>query len=131
MLKDNQFARGLRRQQTPQEKRLWFLIKDRQLGCKFRRQVEIDNYIVDFCCFEKRLIIELDGSPHKNSVIKANDIARTKYLEFQGFTVLRFWNSELEHERKVINKIKKYLNTPHLSRQGGTSSPARGEEKRK
>ncbi|OGE87834.1 MAG: hypothetical protein A3J07_03940 [Candidatus Doudnabacteria bacterium RIFCSPLOWO2_02_FULL_49_13] len=106
----NKFAKNLRKLQTPEEKRLWFLIKDRQLGSKFRRQVVIESYIADFCCFEKRLIIELDGNLHKSK--KANDLTRTKYLESQDFTVLRFWNSELEHERTVINKIKDALSNP-------------------
>lgn len=114
-----QIAKKLRKQQTPEEKKLWFLIKDRQLGYKFRRQVTIENFVVDFCCFEKRLIIELDGSPHKNPFAKANDIARTKYLESLGFIILRFWNSELIHEKQVVNKIKDHLNNPSfVSRPG-------------
>ncbi|OGE74280.1 MAG: hypothetical protein A3I07_04585 [Candidatus Doudnabacteria bacterium RIFCSPLOWO2_02_FULL_42_9] len=105
-------SKELRKQQTPEEKRLWFLIKDRQLGYKFRRQVWIDNYIVDFCCFEKRLIIELDGNPHRQAEAKIKDTTRGKHLESQGFIVLRFWNSELKHEKQLINKIKDYLNSP-------------------
>jgi len=137
MLKDSEKAKDLRARQTLEEKRLWFLIKDRQLGYKFRRQVPIDCYIVDFCCFEKRLVIELDGSPHRNEINKAYDLARTKYLESEGFTVLRFWDSELNQEKRVINKIKDFLNNPssvsRLSRNLNrlTSSPARGEEKLK
>lgn len=110
MLKDRQIAKDLRKRQTPQEKRLWFLIKDRQLGYKFRRQVVIDKYIVDFCCFEKRLIIELDGSSHNSSIAKTKDLTRTRYLESQGFKIIRFWNSDLKHERELINQIRHYLN---------------------
>ena len=113
------------------------MIKDRQLGYKFRRQVWIDQYCVDFCCFEKRLIIELDGNPHRNLVTKTNDKVRTKYLESQGFTVLRFRNSELNSERQIVNQVKHLLNNPSSVSQFDqslrrlTSSPARGEEKRK
>ena len=115
-------ARVLRKQQTPEEKRLWLLIKDKQLGYKFRRQMKIDNYIVDFCCFEKRLIVELDGNLHRNISAKIKDQKREKYLESEGFKVIRFWNSELTRERNVINKIKQYLNTPHLSDYAKASS---------
>ncbi|OGE81708.1 MAG: hypothetical protein A3H72_02430 [Candidatus Doudnabacteria bacterium RIFCSPLOWO2_02_FULL_48_8] len=137
MVKIKDLARDLRKKQTPEEKRLWFLIKDRQLGYKFRRQVWIDQYCVDFCCFEKRLVLELDGSPHRNPMTKSGDLSRTKYLESQGFTVLRFWNGEMTSEKKVINQIKDALNNPssvsrlNVKQKRLTSSPARGEEERK
>ncbi len=61
-------------------------------GYKFRRQQTIDNYIVDFVCFENRLIIEIDGGQHAKN---EKDVERDKYLSKNGFKVLRFWNNEV------------------------------------
>lgn len=132
-------AKELRKRQTPEEKKLWFLLQDRRLsGFKFRRQVWVGQYCVDFCCYEVRLIIELDGGYHKRPVNKLYDFKRTGYLENQGFQVLRFWNSEVNnHEKSVLEKIRESLRHPSSVRwlnrnpQKLTSSPTRGEEKRK
>ena len=129
MVKAKDTARDLRRNSTPEERKLWLLIKDRQLGHKFRRQVILDKYYLDFCCFEKRLIIELDGSLHKKEINKIKDREREKYLESQGFRTIRFWNSDLNNERRVINQIKFQLNSPSSALRA--SSRARGEEKMK
>jgi len=102
------FARQLRKNQTEAEKKLWFNINLRQLGGhKFRRQQVIDNlYIVDFICFEKRLIIELDGGQHTPEA----DKERTNYLNAQNFEVLRFWNNEvLENIDGVLYVIRHKL----------------------
>ena len=56
----------------------------------------IGHYIVDFCCFEKKLVIELDGGQHNEKYNKLNDTERTRILESQGFKVLRFWNNEVD-----------------------------------
>ena len=64
-------AKELRQRQTEAEKRLWFKLRDAQLyGTKFRRQEPIGNYIADFVCFEKKLVIEIDGNPHKQADVK-------------------------------------------------------------
>jgi len=84
----------LRKRPTQAEQLLWKHLRMRQLGgFKFRRQQPIDNYIVDFVCFEKRIIIEVDGGQH--SECKENDMARDNYLRHQGFQVIRFWNNEV------------------------------------
>jgi very-short-patch-repair endonuclease len=62
---------------------------------KFKRQQVIGPYIVDFVCYKKRLIIELDGGQHQLSDKKQYDHQRTQFLESQGFRVLRFWNHEV------------------------------------
>ena len=73
---------------------LWSKLKARQLyGLKFRRQQPIGNFIVDFACFEKRIVIELDGGQH--AITKCKDIVRNKWLADEGFTVLRFWNNDV------------------------------------
>ena len=86
-------ARRLRRQSTDVEGKLWFHLHARQLNkAKFRRQLPIGPYVADFCCFEAKLIVELDGSQHADYI---KDEARTQYLETHGFKVLRFWNHEI------------------------------------
>lgn len=87
-------ARRLRHNETEAEKRMWTRLRNRQLGGhKFTRQKPIGPYIVDFACFDARLIVELDGGHHAES-INADDV-RTAYLEQVGWLVIRFWNSEV------------------------------------
>ncbi|MGH6726414.1 MAG: endonuclease domain-containing protein [Pseudolabrys sp.] len=87
-------ARKLRHSQTDAERALWFRLRDRRLnGLKFRRQMPIKSYIVDFCCESARLIIELDGGQH--AVPSPGEARRTTELEAFGFLVLRFWNNEV------------------------------------
>lgn len=86
-------ARGLRRTMTDAEQALWRHLRDRQLlGWKFRRQHEINCYIVDFVCTEAMLIIELDGGQHVDQVVY--DERRTQQLQAMSYRVLRFWNND-------------------------------------
>jgi very-short-patch-repair endonuclease len=103
-------SRGLRRDSTEAERRLWSVLRNGQMnGLKFRRQVEIDGYIADFLCPEKRLIIEVDGGQHTPE----RDTRRTAYLESQGFRVIRFWNNDLlENLDGVWTRIEEALSTP-------------------
>ncbi len=98
------FARQLRRGMTDVEHVLWHHLRNRALmGWKFRRQNPVGPYIVDFACLECRLAVELDGGQHAAA---GRDGARTRYLEGQGFLVLRFWNNEvLEHQEAVLAAI--------------------------
>jgi very-short-patch-repair endonuclease len=98
-------ARQLRTRQTDAERKLWFLLRDRRLnGAKFRRQVPIDNYIVDFVCQESKLIVELDGGQHADQL--AYDTARSEWLAGVGYRVLRFWNNDLSgNEEGVLTAI--------------------------
>ena len=97
-------ARAMRRAPTEAEDRLWRLLRDRRLsGLKFRRQVPIGPYIVDFLCVGAQLIVEADGSQHGENI---RDERRDAYLAGQGWTVLRFWNHDILHYREsVINTI--------------------------
>jgi very-short-patch-repair endonuclease len=89
-------ARKLRRAQTDAERLLWSKLRNRGLaGWKFRRQMPIGRFIVDFCCPDAWLIVELDGVRHTRDDIASRDDARTKDLEQRGFLVLRFWNPEV------------------------------------
>ncbi|MFO1247581.1 MAG: endonuclease domain-containing protein [Alphaproteobacteria bacterium] len=90
------FARQLRRAQTDAERKLWSALRSRQFaGFKFRRQQPVGPYIADFACFEARLIIELDGDQHGTDQGSAYDRARTRFLERDGFQVLRFPNRDI------------------------------------
>jgi very-short-patch-repair endonuclease len=78
---------------TDAERALWRLLRQRQIsGLRFRRQVPIDHYIVDFACLEARLVIEVDGGQHFESEA---DKRRDAYLHSQGFRVLRLWNNDV------------------------------------
>ena len=88
------FAQRLRGGQTDAEQKLWLRIRDRQLKAwKFRRQHPIGGCIVDFCCLEGMLIVELDGGQHGEQ--EEANLERTKYLNSVGFHVLRFWNDDV------------------------------------
>ncbi len=87
-------VKSLRRNSTDAEQRLWEHLRARQIaGMKFRRQEQIGHFIVDFVCYEMRLVIEADGGQHAIEHDKDNE--RTAWLQSQGFTVLRFWNHEI------------------------------------
>src|SRR5215510_1877441 len=87
-------ARRLRRQQTDAERILWFRLRNRRLGgWKFRRQMSLNGFVVDFCCPDARLVIELDGGQHGSRTKEDED--RTRDLEANGYLVLRFWNNDV------------------------------------
>jgi len=89
-----QKAKQLRRNSTDAERKLWAHIRNRRLqGWKFRRQLPVGQYIVDFACPELRLIIEIDGGQHAEQVIY--DLSRTKILQSKGYQVVRYWNNEV------------------------------------
>jgi very-short-patch-repair endonuclease len=94
----------LRKESTPAEAKLWAYIRNDQLGVNFRRQHAIGNYIPDFVCAQKKLIIELDGSQHLEQ--EEYDEERTKYLESQGYRVIRFWNNQIMND---INGVVKAI----------------------
>jgi len=111
----------MRAKPTPAEHRLWQILRAKRLtGLKFKRQVAVDRYIVDFACLRERLIIEADGGQHAEN---ARDAVRDAYLTAQGFRVLRFWNSDIfNNEEGVLTSILNALATPLPN-----PSPAEGE----
>ena len=120
-------AQRLRREMTAAERKLWSVLRDRQLECaKFRRQQPIGPFIADFVCQERRLIIEADGGQHAES---AQDARRTAFLESKGYRVLRFWNNDvLSNLDGVAQVIAAALSTPHPAQAALESpSPSRGE----
>jgi very-short-patch-repair endonuclease len=109
---DTKIARKLRKQQTPQEVRVWSRLRDRQfLGYKFRRQVPLGRYVVDFYCPEKKLVLEIDGGHHMQQ--QTQDQQREDLLKSQGYQILRFWNSDIEQNLEgVFEKIMQVLQSP-------------------
>jgi very-short-patch-repair endonuclease len=87
-------AKSLRTHQTDAEKALWYQLRGgRFCGLKFKRQVPIDRYIVDFVCFDHKVVIELDGGHHADQVSK--DLQRDLALQNLGYLVLRYWNNQV------------------------------------
>jgi very-short-patch-repair endonuclease len=94
---------------------------------KFKRQFVIDPYIVDFVCFERRLIVEADGSQQAESEY---DQRRDRFLTSEGFSVLRLWNNDvLQNPAGVFDAIYAALTIPHPPKPAAwvPPSPARGE----
>ncbi len=95
---------------TDAEQKLWQHLRGGQLGgLKFRRQHPIPPYIADFCCVAEKLIVELDGSQHSEQT----DAARTRYLEAQGWKILRFWDHDaLQETEAMIDAIWNAVGKP-------------------
>jgi len=104
-------AGDLRYNMTPAEKHLWKQLRNRKMdGFRFRRQHPVDEFIVDFFCYEANLVIELDGESHLDTTQIERDVERTRILNKHGLKVIRFKNEELEYNMEdVILKIKKEL----------------------
>ncbi len=111
-------ARQLRKNPTDAERRLWSRLHHRQLeGHRFRRQVPIGPFVVDFACLERRLLIEVDGGQH--DLRQQYDVERTRWLESRGYRMLRFWNPDvLRRTDDVVESIQLALlesSTPTLA----------------
>lgn len=106
MNEKNILARTLRKNQTPQEAKMWKILRNFQINdLKFRRQYPIGNYIVDFVCKEIKLIIEIDGGQHNEPNNITYDIERTKFLESKGYKVIRFWNNDIDNNLEGVYKM--------------------------
>jgi very-short-patch-repair endonuclease len=88
---------------TDAERKMWFTLRDRRFGgFKFRRQVPVGPFIADFVCFEARLVVEVDGGQHANSV---QDRRRDRWFADNRFQVLRFWNNEVLSNREGVATV--------------------------
>jgi very-short-patch-repair endonuclease len=105
------FAKKLRGEPTDAETAMWRLLRGRRLALfKFRRQVPFQNFILDFVCFEKHFIIEIDGSQHADS---KRDTARDSVLIAEGFRIARYWNNDvLQRPSSVLEDILEKLAEP-------------------
>jgi very-short-patch-repair endonuclease len=113
---------------TDAERKLWRALRSRSTGAKFRRQVPLGPYIVDFVCFETKVIVEVDGSQHFEN---DNDARRDRYFLERGFRVLRFWNNDvLLNLTGVLETIFAATHPSPGTPRGAPPSPSRGEGNR-
>ena len=105
------FAKNMRSNMSDAEAAIWYNLRAKRFfGLKFKRQVLIGEYIVDFLCPEKMVIIEIDGGQHNENINIIQDNTRTTYLKTQGYTVLRYWNNDvLNNIESVLEDIKNKL----------------------
>jgi len=105
-------TRKLRKTQTPYEHKLWQVLRNRGFAnLKFRRQYKIGNYVVDFVCLSKKLVIELDGGYHNELQQMKKDIIRQNFIENKGYKIIRFWNSEItKNIDGVLDKLLSVVN---------------------
>lgn len=117
-------ARKLRKRQTPFEQKLWYYLRRQNLGARFRRQVPIQGYIVDFISYKPRMVVEIDGDSHAFQI--KYDNKRDAFFKNQGYKVLRFTNRDIQNNlmgvlETIANAIGEF---PH------PASPIKGEEKK-
>src|SRR5215471_9644437 len=117
-------ARALRQNMTDAERSVWQILRSLQIdGHRFRRQVPFGPYIADFVCHDARPIIEIDGGQHDR--LSPAEAKRTRFLEDQGYRILRFWNNEVLSNEGVCATIARDLRGhPHP-----VPSPSRGRER--
>lgn len=126
--------RELRKHQTDAERVIWNLVRNKQiLGLKFFRQYSVGNYILDFFCTKVRLAIEIDGGQHAKPLNQMADNERTRYLQEQNITVVRFWNNEVLQNTEgvyetILARIKPLLPSPYIK---GRNSLLKQEGSRK
>jgi very-short-patch-repair endonuclease len=115
---------------TEAERRLWYFLRAHRFAAmKFKRQALSSRYIVDFVSFRRRLLVEVDGGQHADSEA---DLPQTRWLEVQGFRILRFWNNEvLGNTGGVLDAIMVAATNPSPGTplRGAPPSPTRGEGK--
>jgi len=122
-------ARAMRKRLTPQEARLWLHLRDlRKQGFHIRRQAPFRGYYLDFVCFSRRLVIEVDGGQHGLPEGEARDAVRDAVLEREGFRVLRFWNGEVNRNFEgVMETILRALSETSPTRPLRGHPPHKGE----
>jgi very-short-patch-repair endonuclease len=123
-------ARALRRQRTEAEDRLWHHVRAGRLGgYKFRTQVRVGGFYLDLVCPARRLVVEIDGGQHGEARQAQYDAERTRYLEANGYRVLRFWNNDvLGNTEGVLTAILSALSGDHPI---PNPSPFKGEGQEK
>ena len=100
---DSALQQSLRNRMTDAERLLWQHLRGRQVsGCKFRRQHPFMDYVLDFVCLDKGLVVEVDGGQHQGS---EKDVLRDQRLREAGFRVLRFWNNQVLQETQAVVEV--------------------------
>ena len=101
---NEEYARQLRKNMTPWERKLWYcFLKDYPV--RFQRQKCVDQYIADFYCFKAKLVIELDGGGHYTPDTEKKDCFRTNVLERYGLTVIRFCNTYIDQHFYTVCSV--------------------------
>ena len=120
------FSRKLRKKSTETEAHLWYNLRAKRFdGLKFRRQVAIGRYIVDFVCFDKKVIIECDGNQHL--IQQEKDKNRDKWFTNQGYKVLRFWDNDvLKNTDEILEAIYQACFSSKESAPSPQPSPIQG-----
>ena len=113
-------ANQLRKKKTNAEETLWQAIRNKEIeNCKFRRQHPVGQFIADFYCHEKKLVIEIDGGYHNETEQKTYDEARTQAINEFGVRVIRFTNEEILNSLpRVLKQISEALISPSPSGEG-------------
>ncbi len=106
-------AKELRKEMTPQERKLWYGFLNRY-SARFQRQKTIDRFIVDFYCHQAKLVVEIDGAQHYTDEGTASDEERTAILEGYGLKVIRFTNREIDRRfydvcQAIDNEVRKRI----------------------
>ena len=119
-----EYAQENRNHPTEAESLLWNVLSSKGLdGVKFRRQHIIGQYIADFACLDKNLVVELDGHHHSLPPVSEDDAIRTEYLNKEGYRVIRFTNEQvLQNLEETLSKIREALQAPPLGGNGGRVS---------
>ncbi|MDR3450932.1 MAG: endonuclease domain-containing protein [Alphaproteobacteria bacterium] len=123
--KDYRRARELRNNASPVENTLWAVLREaaKIAGLKFRRQQPLHPYIADFACMQARLLVELDGDSHANSV--AYDKVRDRKLREMGFSILRFCNDDVVQNAEGV--AARIIERAHLLNAPLPNPPHKGE----
>jgi len=112
-------SRQLRHDSTPAERKLWAAVRGASLdGFKFRRQQRLGIYFGDFVCQSARLVVEIDGQTHDGSEAEARDARRTAFLEYEGYRVVRFTNTD------VMKNLDGVLDILRVSLRAHSPSPS-------
>ncbi|MEM8697251.1 MAG: DUF559 domain-containing protein [Pseudomonadota bacterium] len=112
-------ARSLRRNATTAESVLWYALREKLPAAQFRRQVPLGRYVADFASHRAKLIVEVDGGQHGARI--EQDAARTRFLEGEGYRVIRFWNNDvLSNTDGVLERIAATLPSPLVGAKGRT-----------
>jgi very-short-patch-repair endonuclease len=125
----NEIARSLRKRMTPQEVKLWIHLREwRRVGFHFRRQSPRSGFIVDFVCIKHRIIVEVDGGQHNQRAQWERDVLRDHRFMRNGFTVLRFWNIDVDRNLEgVLLMIERALKQTPPDRPSDGHPPPPGE----
>lgn len=127
--KSRELAKTLRRKMTNAEVILWSRLRESAIGgLRFRRQHPIGQYIADFACVQRRLVLEIDGATHSSDRQIESDQDRTRYLERLGWQILRIQNDDIYRRLDdVLAAVLSYAPTPAF----GRTSPASGGGKKR